>query len=175
MDVPAPPPLRRSFATVHDDQEKEFWAVRWQATRAYGRLKTQFHGPPLLVGDTVIIADAWEAQLDLALDAAEREGKLKEFSLETWLGARIQTEGTDEDRTNWKILMEQMESYETPVEPLPIDIYSQPLIEVETFRGLDDLLVEDDDDFSSVFPGMGPTRVADDDDDDVTEHGDIEN
>mmetsp|Transcript_21923 Transcript_21923/g.70585 ORF Transcript_21923/g.70585 Transcript_21923/m.70585 type:complete len:173 (+) Transcript_21923:94-612(+) len=142
-----PPRLKRSPATTFDVQEEASWSLRCQVTRAYARLP--FQGSQLLVSGKVVVNDSWEGALDLALDRAEREGSLASFSLEQWLSLKIEQEGSDDDRKRWSSLVESLDNVEeVPPEPLPFDlsVFSQPLVEVETYRSLDDLQVDDDDD-----------------------------
>lgn len=104
-------------------------------------------------------------------------GLLKEFSLEAWLMEKVQVEGTDEQREELQALRKNLDEVEAragrdnlayeiiedfPHSGLPSDIMSvvhQPLAEIEVYRDLSDIAVNDDD---AVAQDNG------DDDDDQT-------
>ena len=157
-----PPSLCRSAATCADDDCKSSWKVRSQVLRAYSRLP--FRGPALVVSGEVVCRDAWQGGLDLALDVAEAEGGMEAFSLEDWLSVKIATEGTDKVKKQWQSLVATLDDVDH-LPPNISDVYVQPLVEIEVYRGLD-IAVEKDDDFSDLGSGLFFSEEDDNSDND---------
>mmetsp|Transcript_22396 Transcript_22396/g.68969 ORF Transcript_22396/g.68969 Transcript_22396/m.68969 type:complete len:206 (+) Transcript_22396:214-831(+) len=164
MEIPLPPPpkLQRSYASfagAEREVSEESRKLTAQVLTAYEALP--FKGPVLeLVPGVIAVHDMWEANLrDELMDRQEAE-TVAQFSLEDWLKAKVETEGTDDQRARLAALLEAI----PPAPPatfaeqrvddgfysngLPTDIMSvvhQPLVEIPVYRDfqVDDIPVED--------------------------------
>ena len=147
-------PIRASFFDSDPDARNspEALRLRSQITDAYQ--KSPFRGPPLVLpGGAVLTEDMWASSLDVALDETLDQGMdaLRAFTLESWLGHKVRSEGTDDMRRAYEALVASLDA--PPTEPadegfragLPADIYTdvvhQPMQEIEVYRGLDDLVL----------------------------------
>lgn len=193
MSLLPPPKLTRrapaTLARLFEDEGRDSAdcaALVAQVTTAYARLP--FKGPALvLVGDVVLVDDTWRAHLQDELEELSEEGlvALERFDLELWLAAKIDREGSGEQRTALAELRQRLDESEQVMDDslrygLPSDIASisyQPMHEIEVYRDLSDVAGGDDDeDFESNFGGfaldpLAPSNLrrsqsADDDDDD---------
>lgn len=145
-----PPRLCRSHATTYQDVRSAATITLLETVKAaYANLP--FKGEPLILpGGVVAVEDMWQAALETKLDAVAEEGEdaLRKFSLENWLVAKVEAEGTEAQKQQLKELRENLDASEQPV---PVDdelrsFYStdlmsthfqeQPLLEVEVYRDL---------------------------------------
>mmetsp|Transcript_21370 Transcript_21370/g.84997 ORF Transcript_21370/g.84997 Transcript_21370/m.84997 type:complete len:203 (-) Transcript_21370:323-931(-) len=164
-----PPRLVRSTATVPgaevlappraaDDAEASRLASHVLA--AYANLP--FKGRPLVLpGDVVVCEDLWKADLEDALGDARANGlaAVQAFSLEAWLQAKVESDGTAAQREELRALVATLPaedggrpSYSPEIiddgfysNGLPADIMAvmhQPLVEIPVYRGLGDLPLE---------------------------------
>ena len=167
MELPLPPPpsLCRSHATfLGPDPDPKAEKIVGQVLKAYGNLP--FKGPVLeLIPGVIAVEDMWEANLkDELMDRAEF-GTVETFSLETWLKAKVDKEGTPDQQARLSALLNALPEPAPVVDSfgLPADIMNvvqQPLIEVSVYRDIDDIPVPD-----HLDDHVGP----DDDDDDCDE------
>lgn len=116
---------------------------------AYANLP--FKGEPLILpGDIVAVEDVWQAALEMKLDAVADQGEaaLRNFSLENWLVAKVESDGTPTQRQQLKELRENLDASEQPAavddelrsfygaDLMSTHFQDQPLLEVEVYRDL---------------------------------------
>lgn len=145
-----PPRLCRSHATTYQDV-RSAGTITLLATVKAAYANLPFKGEPLVLpGGVVAVEDMWQAALETKLDAVAEEGDeaLRNFSLENWLVAKVEAEGTAAQKQQLKELRDNLDASE---QPAPVDdelrsFYStdlmsthfqeQPLLEVEVYRDL---------------------------------------
>ncbi|KAJ8602059.1 hypothetical protein CTAYLR_002785 [Chrysophaeum taylorii] len=151
-----PPPLTRSHATTTIFTKSTQGAeVAQRVLGAYATLP--FKGPRLVLpGGEVVSEDTWRDALedDLELSASQ------DFNLEQWLKAKVELEGTQDQKDKLRELLrnldevearERVQSFEIVSEygGMPNDIMSvvqQPLREIPVYRSISDLPVPDAED-----------------------------
>ncbi|KAJ8602021.1 hypothetical protein CTAYLR_002784 [Chrysophaeum taylorii] len=155
MSLFPPPRLARSYATTPEDfvarRREAADAILRQVKTAYSNLP--FKGQPLVLPGGIEVADdLWRCELEDLLENLD-ETELKAFSLEEWLTAKVDAEGTPSQRDDLRKLLRSLDDHYDMEDDfhygLPTDIMSvvhQPLTEIEVYRDLPDIDIDDDDD-----------------------------
>ena len=149
------PLLTRCFATSVGGV-KETGELRSQIISAFEALP--FHGPPIeLPCGSEVVKDSWLCALEHELDSYEKTG-LDQFDLEAWLAAKVNAEGTDVQRRDFAAFVKSLDDMEGPTIDDSLTPLAMPLREVEVYRDLSDIEVnEDTDDFDDP-PADEPTK-----------------
>ncbi|KAJ8598107.1 hypothetical protein CTAYLR_010677 [Chrysophaeum taylorii] len=141
-----PPPMVRSFADKRT-LDRTADALVGQILTAYDNLGS-FHGRGIHVPGSCVCDDAWRAALELDLEGRSLAA-IEAFSLEAWLASRVETEGSPEQRERFASMLSTLDDQDYGLPDNLADLISQPLLEVEVYRGMSDdfasLALEEDD------------------------------
>mmetsp|Transcript_28848 Transcript_28848/g.92922 ORF Transcript_28848/g.92922 Transcript_28848/m.92922 type:complete len:198 (+) Transcript_28848:150-743(+) len=172
------PRLSRAFATSVGAMAQSTAEVRAQVVSAFQALP--FHGPPIeLPCGSEVVKDSWLCALETELDAYEKRDELPSFDLEAWLRAKVNAEGSDDQIADFAAFVQQLDDYERPeIDETLTALADAPLREVEVYRDLSNLELNDRDDAPQEeenhdhdednLPAREPPREDHDDDQEST-------